>query len=124
MAIDTTAGATNSKSVASKTIEVTDANFDQVVLKNSQPVMVDFWATWCSPCKAIAPTVDEVATAFAGRVTVGKMNVDDCPSTPQRYGVRGIPTLLIFKEGKVQQQIVGGVSRSVIEDALNKVLAQ
>ncbi|HJX83108.1 MAG TPA: thioredoxin [Candidatus Angelobacter sp.] len=119
MAIDTIPKVTDSK-----TVEVTDANFDQVVLKNPQPVMVDFWATWCSPCKAIAPTVDEVAAAFAGKVTVGKMDVDNCPSTPQRYGVRGIPTLLIFKDGKVQQQIVGGnVSRACIEEALNKVLA-
>ncbi|SRR5258708_5827003 len=115
MAIDTI-----SKVTDSKIVEVTDGNFDQVVLKSSQPVLVDFWAVWCGPCKALAPIVDEVAAAFAGRVTVGKMDVDSCPSTPQRYGVRGIPTLLIFKNGKVQEQIVGYVAREKIEAALNK----
>jgi thioredoxin 1 len=103
-------------------VEVTDANFDQVVLKNGQPVMVDFWATWCGPCKALAPVVDEVAAAYSGKVVVGKMDVDQNPSTPQRYGVRGIPTLLIFRNGQVQEQIVGLASRDKIERALNKQL--
>jgi thioredoxin 1 len=101
-------------------LEVTDVNFDQEVLKSEQPVMVDFWAAWCGPCKALAPIVDEVATAYSGRVKVGKMDVDASPVTPQRYGVRGIPTLLIFKGGQVQEQIVGYVAREVIEKALNK----
>jgi len=103
-------------------LEVTDGNFDQTVLKSDQPVMVDFWATWCGPCKALAPIVDEVAAAYNGKVKVGKMDVDSNPATPQRYGVRGIPTLLIFKNGKVQEQIVGYVQRDVIEKALNKQL--
>lgn len=103
-------------------IEITDANFDQLVLKSEQPVMVDFWAMWCGPCKALAPTVGEVAAAYSGKVVVGKMDVDQNPSTPQRYGIRGIPTLLIFKNGQVQEQIVGNVAREKIENALNKQL--
>jgi thioredoxin 1 len=105
-------------------LEVTDGNFDQAVLKSDQPVMVDFWAAWCGPCKALSPIVDEVAAAYNGKVKVGKMDVDRNPSTPQRYGVRGIPTLLIFKNGQVQEQIVGYVARDVIEKALNKQISQ
>jgi thioredoxin 1 len=101
-------------------VEITDSNFDQLVLKSDQPVMIDFWAAWCGPCKALAPIVDEVASAYNGKVKVGKMDVDSSPVTPQRYGVRGIPTLLIFKDGQVQDQIVGYVAREIIEKALNK----
>ena len=101
-------------------VEVTDSNFDQDVLKSETLVLVDFWATWCGPCRAIAPIVEELAKDYQGKVKVGKMDVDSCPATPQRYGVRGIPTLLIFKGGQVQEQIVGYVNRDVIEKALNK----
>ena len=101
-------------------MEVTDSNFEQSVLKSEQPVLVDFWATWCGPCKAIAPIVDEVATSYNGKAKVYKMDVDKNNSTPMRYGVRGIPTLLIFKNGQVAEQIVGYVPKETIEKALNK----
>ena len=108
--------------MASESIfEVTDSNFDQTVLKSDQPVMVDFWAAWCGPCRALAPVVDEVASAYNGRVKIGKMDVDK-NVTPQRYGVRGIPTLLIFKGGQVKDQIVGYVPKETIEKALDKQL--
>jgi thioredoxin 1 len=103
-------------------VEVTDANFDQLVLKSEQPVLIDFWAAWCGPCKALAPIVDEVAQSYTGRLKVGKMDVDKNAATPQRYGVRGIPTLLLFKDGQVKEQIVGYVARDVIEKALDKNL--
>jgi thioredoxin 1 len=102
-------------------LEVTDANFDQEVLKSEQPVLIDFWATWCGPCRALAPVVDEIAKSYQGKVKVGKMDVDRNTATPQRYGVRGIPTLLVFKGGQVQEQIVGYVPKETIEKALEKL---
>jgi thioredoxin 1 len=102
--------------------EVTDLNFDQEVLGSDQPVMVDFWAAWCGPCRALAPIVDEIAKSYTGKVKIGKMDVDKNMATPQRYGVRGIPTLLIFKGGQVREQIVGYVPKETIQKALDKNL--
>ncbi len=103
-------------------LEVTDTNFDQEVLKSDQPVMIDFWAAWCGPCRALAPVVDEIAKQYEGKIKVGKMDVDKNAATPSRYGVRGIPTLLIFKGGQVREQIVGFVPKETIEKALDKNL--
>lgn len=102
--------------------EVTDSSFDADVLKSSEPVLIDFWAAWCGPCRALAPVVDEIATRYRGKVKVGKMDVDRNNATPQRYGVRGIPTLLLFKDGQVKEQIVGYVPKETIEKALDKHL--
>jgi thioredoxin 1 len=104
-------------------LEVNDANFDQEVLKSEQPVLVDFWAVWCWPCKAIAPIVDGVAATYAGKLKVAKVNVDQNGATPSRYGIRGIPALLFFKGGKVADQIVGYVPQDVIEEKVKKLLA-
>jgi thioredoxin 1 len=100
--------------------EVTDANFDQEVLRSEVPVMVDFWAAWCGPCRALAPIVDELASNYNGKLKVAKMDVDKNAATPNRYNVRGIPTLLIFKAGKLQEQIVGYVPKETIEKAIQK----
>ena len=100
--------------------EVNDANFDQDVLKSEQPVLVDFWAAWCSPCRAIAPIVDELAQHFQGKIKVGKMDVDRNSATPMRYKVTGIPTLLVFKGGQVVEQLVGYRPKEAIQQALEK----
>src|SRR5438445_13683355 len=101
-------------------VEVTDANFDQDVLKADQPVLVDFCATWCGPCRAIAPIVDELAKEYQGKIKVGKMDVYRNNATPMRYGVRGILTLLVSKGGQVKEQIVGYVAKETIQKALDK----
>jgi len=103
-------------------IEMTDASFDQEVLKSETPVLVDFWAAWCGPCRAIAPIVDELASEYAGKVKVAKMDVDRNNATPMRYGVRSIPTLLVFKGGQVQEQIVGYMPKEQIQKAIDKHL--
>ena len=93
-------------------IYVTDATFDNEALKSDAPVLVDFWAEWCGPCKMIAPILDEIAEEYAGRVKVAKLNIDENPATPSQYGIRGIPTLMLFKNGNVEATKVGAVSKS------------
>jgi len=104
-------------------LEVSDATFDQEVLKSEQPVLVDFWAIWCGPCRAIAPIVDDLATSYSGKLKVAKVNVDENTATPGRYGIRGIPALLFFKGGKVVDTIEGYKPRDVIEEKVNRILA-
>jgi thioredoxin 1 len=99
-----------------------DATFDSEVLKSDIPVLVDFWAVWCGPCKAIAPTVEELAKQYRGKVKVAKMDVDEHQKVPQQYGIRSIPTLLLFKGGRVVDTIVGAVPRSKLEESMKKAM--
>jgi thioredoxin 1 len=100
----------------------TDDNFEKEVLQSAIPVLVDFWATWCAPCKAIAPLIDSIASEYEGRIKVGKVNVDDNPATPGKYGVRGIPTVILLKDGKVLDQVVGAIPKSQLEALIKKAL--
>ena len=103
--------------------EISDANFETEVLKSQQPVLVDFWAEWCGPCKMLTPIVDRIAAANQAKLVVAKMNVDDNPDTPQKYGIQGIPTLLLFKNGEVISQMVGFQSQENIQRNIDEVLA-
>jgi thioredoxin 1 len=100
-----------------------DSTFQSEVLKSDIPVLVDFWAVWCGPCKAIAPLVDELATQYKGKVKIGKMDVDNEQQVPQQFGIRSIPTLLVFKGGRVVDTIIGAVPKSKIEESLKKAMS-
>ncbi|HUL12379.1 MAG TPA: thioredoxin TrxA [Methylococcaceae bacterium] len=103
-------------------LHLSDDDFDEKVLKASGPVLVDYWAEWCGPCKMIAPVLAEIATEYQGKLTVAKLNIDDNPATPQRYGVRGIPTLMLFKNGEVEATKVGALSKSQLAAFLDSNL--
>ncbi len=100
--------------------QVTDAEFDAVVLKSPIPVLVDFWAPWCGPCRALGPVIDELSGEFAGKVSIVKMNVDENPSTPGKFSIRAIPTLILFSKGQVLEQVTGAVSKASLKDLLNQ----
>jgi thioredoxin 1 len=103
-----------------KVVHVTDGDFQENVLKSDIPVLVDFWAPWCGPCKAIGPMINELAGEFEGKVKIAKMNVDENPETPGKYGIRAIPTLIFFKNGKVADQITGAVGKTQLVAMLEK----
>lgn len=104
------------------TLPVTDDNFSDDVLQSSKPVLVDFWAEWCGPCKTIAPALEEIAGEMAGQLTVAKLNIDDNPKTPQQFGVRGIPTLMLFKDGELAATKIGALPKTQLKDWIESVL--
>jgi thioredoxin 1 len=105
------------------TIEITDANFQSEVLNSDTPVLIDFWAVWCGPCKMIAPVVEEIASEYGGKIKVGKMDVDANQETPMRFGIRSIPTLMVFKGGKVVEQIIGALPKKAVLEKIKPHLA-
>ncbi len=108
--------------MSDKLYHVTDDNFEKEVLQSDIPVLVDYWAEWCGPCKMIAPILDEIADEYSGRLKVAKLNIDDNPNTPPRYGIRGIPTLMIFKGGEVEATKVGALSKSQLTAFIDQSL--
>ncbi len=106
--------------MSEKVREVSDSSFAHEVLRSDQPVLVDFWAAWCAPCRMIVPTVDAVAEQYAGRARVAKLNVDDNPDVSQRYGIKGIPTLILFQEGKEVERVVGAVGKDALSRMIEK----
>ena len=104
-------------------LHLTDTNFKQEVLESRLPVLVDFWATWCGPCKMITPIIEEVAKEYAGKIKVGKLNVDDNPAIATRYGIMSIPTLVFFKNGRVMEQVVGALNRIDLKRKIDESLA-
>ncbi|MCF7803460.1 MAG: thioredoxin [Candidatus Marinimicrobia bacterium] len=108
--------------MAANTVELTDDNFQNEVMESDVPVLVDFWADWCAPCKAIAPAVEEIANEYQGKAKVGKLDVDNNQQTAMNYGIRSIPTLLIFKDGEVAEQIVGAVPKKQLSSKLDSVI--
>ena len=102
--------------------EITDANFEEIVLKSDKPVLVDFWATWCGPCRMVSPIVDELAEDFEGKAIVGKVNVDDNSAVPSEYGIRNIPALLVFKNGEIVDKVIGAVPKNVLAEKLEAQL--
>ncbi|MFD0708707.1 thioredoxin [Photorhabdus luminescens] len=105
--------------MSEKIIHLSDASFDTDVLNAEGPVLVDFWAAWCGPCKMIAPILDEIATEYSGKLTIAKLNIDDNPATAPKYGIRGIPTLLLFKDGQVAATKVGALSKTQLKEFLD-----
>ena len=103
-------------------IEIEDGSFDSEVLQSNKPVLVDFWAPWCGPCKAIGPLVEELAGTFGDKIKFAKCNVDNNPVTPGKFGIKAIPTIILFKKGDVVEQITGMVAKNKLEDAISKVL--
>ena len=103
-------------------IVINENNFDEIVLKSEQPVMVDFWAVWCAPCRAIAPYVEQIATEYDGRAIVGKVDIEQCPDIASRYGIRNIPTILFFKNGELVDKHVGMTSLATLGNMLNALL--
>ncbi len=103
-----------------KPIDVSDATFEQTVLQSDRPVLVDFWAEWCGPCRIVGPTLDELASELNGQVTIAKVNVDDNPRTAQAFGIRSIPTLMLVKDAEVKETVVGAQPKSKLEDVINR----